>query len=260
MEKILVAEDEHETLRALEKVLSKEGFSVALAADGYEALEKLQTEHFDVMVSDLRMPGIDGIGLLQKAKEIHEDIIFIVITAYATVDDAVEAMRLGSFDYVSKPFAPSDLITSIRNGLAERLRDLVDEKPEAIGSSPTLHHQAGHSWASVQPDGTALIGADAAFYEEAGEIVSCMLPLEGITVAKGENCVTTTDASGRICTVFRSPLSGTVIDINKRLESQPWEARTSPYGENWLFRIIPSRLDEEGRSTACGTEKEVSNA
>ena len=118
--RILVADDEPDMLRGLERALLCEGYEVEPAKDGIEAAEKLKAKRFDVVVSDLRMPTVDGMDLLHMAKRKDRDVVFIMITAYATPGNVAEATKLGSYDYISKPFAPSDLVEAIERGLHER--------------------------------------------------------------------------------------------------------------------------------------------
>ena len=105
-----------------------------------------------------------------------------------------------------------------------------------------------HTWVSPRTDGTFLVGADEQFFREAGEVVYCDLPPEGEKLVKGRRCARTIDSTSLVHRPFYSPLSGTVIEVNDRMEHEPWETQRDPYGEGWLFRIAPSKLDEEVRS------------
>lgn len=129
--KILIADDEINMLLVLEAMLRKEGFSVLKAADGLEALELLEKEEVDVVVTDLRMPGLDGLGLLNRVTEEYPRIPVIIITAHGTVDTAVEALKKGAFDYITKPFDREDLLNVIHK--AHRSRKIRDDEvvPEA---------------------------------------------------------------------------------------------------------------------------------
>ncbi len=105
MAKILVVDDELTIIEVLKKLLLKSGHSVSTCLNGNEALNKLKEEVFDLMITDVRLPGIDGITLLQQAKELQSHMAVIVMTAYSSdVGPAVAAMKNGAFDYVIKPF------------------------------------------------------------------------------------------------------------------------------------------------------------
>lgn len=242
---ILVAEDEQDMLRGLEQMLGEEGYHVEAVKDGLEGAEKIKTEHFDVVIADLKMPIIDGMGLLRAAKQKDHSVVFIMITGYGTTENAVEAMKLGSSDYISKPFAPSDLVAAIQKGLRERGQVSSPKSPAALQTSKIYRFPSQHAWASPQPDGTVVIGADERFFEEAGEIVFCDLPLQGDRVVRGQSCARTVNATGLSQKPFHCPMSGTVFAVNRKMEHKPWESERDPYGDGWLFTIIPSNLDEE---------------
>ena len=104
--RILVVEDEQDMRNGLKKLFSKRGYQVDTAGDGIEAVEKMKQTSFRVVILDLKMPGMDGISVLKKAKDINYTAIMIVITGYGTVENAVESMRLGAFEYITKPFNP----------------------------------------------------------------------------------------------------------------------------------------------------------
>lgn len=250
--RVLVADDEPDMLRGLERTLSKEGYRVDGALDGLEATTRLDAERFDVVVSDLRMPHVDGMELLRRAKEKNKSVVFIIITAYGTVESALEAMRLGSFDYISKPFAPSVLLAAIERGLGMKALEATHTTTAVAESSAVLRFE--DAWASVQPDGTVVVGANDRFFEEAGDIVFCDLPFEGAQILKGQRCARTIDSTGLIQKPFHCPLSGTVIEVNESMEHEPWEVQKHPYGEGWLFRMAPSRFEEESRALKAGKQ------
>jgi heterodisulfide reductase subunit A len=111
--RILVVDDELVVRDSLKEWLEEEGFSVDMAASGAEALEQLADQSYQLMLLDIKMPGMDGVTVLQKAMESHPDIAVIMMTAYATVETAVEAMKIGALDYLLKPFDPETLIPTV---------------------------------------------------------------------------------------------------------------------------------------------------
>ncbi|HPC04332.1 MAG TPA: sigma-54 dependent transcriptional regulator [Syntrophales bacterium] len=129
--KILIADDEINMLLVLEAMLRKEGFTVLKAAGGLEALDILEKEDVAVVVTDLRMPGLDGLGLLGRVTEEYPRIPVIIITAHGTVNTAVEALKKGAFDYITKPFDREDLLNVIHK--AHRIRAISEAEvvPEA---------------------------------------------------------------------------------------------------------------------------------
>lgn len=111
--RILVVDDELIMRDSLKAWLEDEGFSVDMAASGPEALNHLSKQAYELMLADIKMPGMDGVELLQKAKEVFPDLSVVMMTAYATVETAVEAMKIGAMDYLLKPFDPDTLIPMI---------------------------------------------------------------------------------------------------------------------------------------------------
>lgn len=122
---ILIVDDELSVRKSLEHWFLEDGFEVETAEDGNEALEKMNEHLFDIYLVDIKMPGMDGITLQKKIKEIHKDALVIIITAYASVDTAVDALKHGAFDYVTKPIDPDDMSNLVRNALKQK--DLTEE-------------------------------------------------------------------------------------------------------------------------------------
>ena len=107
--RILVVDDEEIVRESLGGWLEKDGYTIAVAPDGPSALEKLKAERWSILIVDLKMPGMDGLQVLEEAKKLQPDLAVVIMTAYATVDTAVAAMKLGAYDYLVKPFDPEEL-------------------------------------------------------------------------------------------------------------------------------------------------------
>jgi two-component system response regulator PilR (NtrC family) len=122
--RVLIVDDEKSMRDLLSITLEKEGYDVDTAAGGELAIEMLHRETVDAVITDLRMPKVDGLQVLRAAKEISPDIAVIVITAVASTETAVEAMKLGAYDYITKPFKLDEVNLIVRNALErKRLRD-----------------------------------------------------------------------------------------------------------------------------------------
>ncbi len=122
--RVLVVDDEKSMRDLLSITLEKEGYDVATAAGGEPAIEALRRDPTDVVITDLRMPKVDGLQVLRTAKEISPDMAVIVVTAVASTETAVEAMKLGAYDYITKPFKLDEVSLIVRNALErKRLRD-----------------------------------------------------------------------------------------------------------------------------------------
>src|SRR2546426_510923 len=121
---ILVIDDERQVRTVFEEALTGRGYSVDLAEDGKQAIEKVEVKRFDVVICDLKMPGIDGLETIRRIQAIHRDIQFIVITAHGTFESAIESLRVGAFDFLQKPVVLKDLLFSV--GKALERRDLLE--------------------------------------------------------------------------------------------------------------------------------------
>lgn len=112
--RILVADDESAIRESLKIVFDEEGFETDTAADGQEALEKITKSNYDIVITDIKMPRMDGIELLEKASKISPETFFIIMTAYASVQTAITALRHGAYDYLIKPVEFDDVLNKIR--------------------------------------------------------------------------------------------------------------------------------------------------
>ncbi|OGV98349.1 MAG: hypothetical protein A3I04_04880 [Nitrospinae bacterium RIFCSPLOWO2_02_FULL_39_110] len=149
VEKILIVDDDRDIRFSLSHILKETGYDVIDARDGREALKILRGNCPDLVLLDMRLPGMDGIEILEKAKKIDKDLIVIMLTAYSDVKDTVKAMRLGAYDYITKPFDNEELILIIKKALStqdlsrevKNLRRKLGEKlaiEEVMGESPQI--------------------------------------------------------------------------------------------------------------------------
>jgi len=127
--KVLLVDDDEFALWGMAKVLGGEGYQVVTAASGSEALELLKQDSFDLVLTDLKMPGVDGLEVLRQAKEIAPQAIVLILTGYASLESAIEALREGAYDYLVKPCSGDELKLKIERGL-ERVR-LAEERQRA---------------------------------------------------------------------------------------------------------------------------------
>ncbi len=174
---LLVADDDPAVRQSLERTLAREGYTVALASDGEAALERLRAGGIDLVLSDLKMPGLTGLELLREVKALAPDVDVIMLTAFGTVEEAVKAMKDGAVDFLTKPFQRAQLIRVIRKALEhralieqnralqQRLDDLL-RQGNIIGVSPafrrmmTLVDQVADSSATVLIHGESGTGKE----------------------------------------------------------------------------------------------------
>ncbi len=148
--KILVVDDERDICRALEFLLSREGYKVVTTYSGQDALKKIETEEFDLVITDLKMEGIDGMQVLERALGMNPNLTVIIMTAFGSVESAVKAMKKGAGDYIVKPFINEDVKMTVRRLLEHKkvlmenlvLRQQLSQQfgcREFIGVSPQIH-------------------------------------------------------------------------------------------------------------------------
>jgi two-component system response regulator AtoC len=122
-ERVLLVDDEANIRRTLSVVLHQEGYEVDAVADGREALRRLPPEIYDFVITDLRMPGVDGMAVLEEVKRVHPETLVVMMSAYGSTDLAIEAVKRGAVDYIAKPFSADELVLLLRKATErERLR------------------------------------------------------------------------------------------------------------------------------------------
>ena len=148
MSKILVIEDDSKIRSILKEILEEKDHDVEEAADGQEGFKKLETGSFDLCLCDIKMPKMDGLEVLEKAKEAGISTNFIVISAHGTIDVAVEAVKKGAFDFLQKPFDLGRLEITLRNALdksslvkeTKTLKKKISKRFEMVGESEAIRH------------------------------------------------------------------------------------------------------------------------
>lgn len=128
MKKILVIDDDILVLKAISKLLSIKGFSIKEAHSGVEAIQLLQAEDFDLIISDIRMAEIDGIQVVERLRALGKDTPVILVTGYASENAPVEAYQLGVSDYILKPFDKDDLLKKVEKNLFCEKKEVIDFK------------------------------------------------------------------------------------------------------------------------------------
>src|SRR5512136_537686 len=143
---ILIVDDEESVRDSLYNWFIEDGYRVECAENARKALSMLESDSFDIILADIKMPGMDGLEMLRRIKLLKSDSIVIVMTAFATVDTAVKALKDGAFDYVTKPFDPDDLSHLIRN--ASKQISLTEENQklkERVISLENVENLVGNS-------------------------------------------------------------------------------------------------------------------
>ncbi|MBI5237442.1 MAG: sigma-54-dependent Fis family transcriptional regulator [Deltaproteobacteria bacterium] len=170
--KILITDDDANLRDLLTEAVRGWGCQAGSASDGEEAIEKLKAERFDMVITDLMMPGMDGIELLKHVTAFDKDILVVIITGYAAIETALKAIREGAYDYIAKPFRLDELRIVVKNGcerirLARQNNSLQDELRVAYGqiaaikgASAGVFPSAADAW-SEPPAAREAIAFDA---------------------------------------------------------------------------------------------------
>ncbi len=149
--RILVVDDEESIREFLEIMLKKEGYETTCVEDGQKAIDILKKKSFDLVISDLQMPNVTGIELLKHCKDTYPELLFMMITAFGTTETAVDAMKMGAYDYVTKPFKLDEVRINIANALRSQHLEIENRtlKKELnkeysfqslVGNSAAMHH------------------------------------------------------------------------------------------------------------------------
>jgi len=146
MSRILVIDDERSIRNTLKEILEFEKYQVELAEDGIKALELIKTNDFDVILCDIKMPGMDGIEVLQKIEDLNHDTPVVMISGHGNIDTAVESIKKGAFDFIEKPLDLNRLLITLRNAMDKSnlitetkvLRKKVGKRYDIVGHSPLI--------------------------------------------------------------------------------------------------------------------------
>ena len=249
---ILVVDDEQIILDSINKLLRNETeYRILTALSVPEAYSVMEKEKIHIILTDLMMPDIDGLEFMKELRENHPDIIAIMITGYATINTALQAMQLGAFDYLAKPFTREELKKLMKRayGLALAIINAsgsshYTRQTEAEKIMSSFRGIGENSWIVIEDDGNVLIGAERTFLITIGRIQSVYLPSAGDELRQGSIYfqVFSTDLRSQS---LLSPLSGTVVKANVEINEHPNEFLEDPYGKGWLIKLKPKDLAEE---------------
>ncbi len=243
--RILAVDDETVVLGAVKKALRKIDCSMDTAETAETALKLLSEWSYDLVITDLLMPGMDGLELIQHMRKERYSAQVIVITGYPTIQSALKARRLGAFEYVTKPFTRQELVSVVVRAL--RRGDLAPVETGPSGAQESrgdTYYIPEHSWARIAPDGTAHMGMARTFASTIGEIAEVKLPAQGDLLEQGKMCVVMRAADGVEHHLY-SPFSGRVIGLNEMVLKDPQLASRDPEGSGWLLHIALRDFDRE---------------
>jgi CheY-like chemotaxis protein len=254
--RILAVDDEAIVLDSFRKILVAAGYSIDTVESGREALGLVQKHTYDFVFTDLKMPEMDGLDVVKGVKHYSPDTDVVVITGYATIESAVNAMKWGAMDYVQKPFTEEELAEFTKKCLYRRqdrqhkrlsstVRVATTDRPpaHAFGLPGGVFISPGHVWANVTVPGLVRVGLDDFARKLIGRIDAVELPAKGATVKKGEPLFTV--RQGARAAALRAPVSGTVHDLNADLPQHLDWLKSRPYEKGWVCAIEPAHLADE---------------
>lgn len=245
---LLIVDDEQIILDSIEKHLqSDDHFVIHKALNVNEAMKIIKGKDIKIILTDLMMPDIDGLEFIKMVKDINPKALIIMITGYATINTALQAMQLGAFDYIAKPFTRAEL-RNVVNRAFELTQATDSNNRQIIGKdlyeAIPLQGVAKHSWMMLLDDGNVMIGTERPFVINMGKIQTVYLPSIGDEIRQGSVYFQAFSNDLRTQSLF-SPLSGIVSDVNSKVLADPNTALQDPYGEGWLIKIKPTNFDEE---------------
>ncbi|MFH2009378.1 MAG: response regulator [bacterium] len=245
--RILVIDDEEVVHASLRKILSRLGLGVEAVYSAQQGLDQLAQGPFDLIITDLMMPGMNGIELLEALHERKCHTPILMITGYPTIRTAVQALRMGAMDYIAKPYTRKELLAPIKRALRldesdselelEQRQDAPRPEDLTPGDEVYLPH---HSWARFQQEGTFLLGMEASFLQAIGTPVSCARPEEMDLIEQGYIGIRLVSAEGDEHGIAM-PLSGQVLEVNTAALND----LSKLTADQWLLRLLPSRLAAE---------------
>src|ERR1044072_729733 len=136
MAHILIIDDEKSIRKTLTEILTYEGYKISEAADGAEGFKMFQEKQYDAVLCDIKMPKMDGLEFLEKAKETNPDIPIVMVSGHGNIDTAVDAVKKGAFDYISKPPDLNRLLITLRNAM---------DKTNLVAETKTTHRKANRN-------------------------------------------------------------------------------------------------------------------
>ncbi len=256
---ILAIDDEPVVLDSLRKILVLDGFSVDTVESGREALGLVQRRDYDLVLTDLKMPEMDGVEVVKAVKHLRPDMDIAVITGYGTIETAVETMQHGAADYVQKPFTADELSAFVnRLWIKRQARLEAQRRPQVRVVAPAVAAESGrevfcvaggaflcegHSWARLEPEGTVRVGLDDFARKALGRADRVELPARDREVRQGD-ALFAVGWQDRIARV-PAPLSGKVVALNDALRSDPQCVMRDPYDGGWVCVLQPADLAAE---------------
>ncbi|RJP67675.1 MAG: response regulator [Candidatus Abyssobacteria bacterium SURF_17] len=246
---VLVVDDEEVVLESVRKVLRDDDehqFSVDTALSASDGLNLMGQNKYDIVVTDLMMPGIDGLQFIDRIRELAPETKVVMITGYATMRTALQALRKGAFDYIAKPFTKDELRGVVKNAACQARGREGAAQAAVSGEATSGDYRTffNQTYARIQPDGTMHFGVEPAFLATIGEPISIEIAKAGETVSQGFPFGAITNSKMRVFNL-RAPLSGRVLGVNQEAIDNMKLVEQDARGAGWLVRVAATNLEGE---------------
>ncbi|MEW6213848.1 MAG: response regulator [Nitrospirota bacterium] len=218
--KILVVDDDPAVTLSCKRILGAQGYNIITVDRGKEAIKRVGSEEFDLLISDIRLPDVDGLTVIKESRIIQPKLDAVIITGYPTLEDAEESLRLGVFEYIEKPFTPEFMINVakkifdkrgwiLRQSFIDEFRDYIVPLRE---EDPVIFYKEG-IWARPIKEGIWEVGCDLRYWLLTTEPLLIELPEELSTFVAGEPFARVTSSKGETHELI-APMTGVVKEIN----------------------------------------------
>ncbi len=243
--RILAVDDEEIVLDSVRKALRKDDYHIDTVQCADDALKLLESSPYDLVITDLMMPGTDGLELLDRIRGMGSRAQTIMVTGYPTIETALRAKRLGAFEYITKPFTRQELrsvvVRAVRRGSGEQQ---PSGSAASSGSSKSVYYIPDHSWVGMEPDGMVRVGMARVFASTVGRVTGLELPGTGDLLEQGRVFAVIRAADG-VEHSLHAPVSGRVVEVNREVAEDAGLAGRDSEGAGWLLRLEPQNPDRE---------------
>jgi CheY-like chemotaxis protein/glycine cleavage system H lipoate-binding protein len=249
--KVLVVDDEEVVLQSVRKILESTDdheFAVDTVLSPQEGLALINRFTYDIVITDLMMPGIDGLAFIDRVRENSPDCRIIMITGYATMRTALQALRKGAFDYIAKPFTKREMLTVVENALDADYVSQVDRQRarESRATQGTREFRSflNQTYVRIGADGATYFGVESEFLADIGEPLDVEVRRVGEDVLQGFPFGAITNAEMKTFNL-RAPVSGRIVQVNQEALDDVSVILEDPCGRGWLIQIDPKDLENE---------------
>ena len=247
--RILVLDDDPIVTLSCKRILGAEGYSISTVEKGEDALNKLAKEDFDLLISDVRLPDINGMEVLKESRILKPKTDVVIITGYPTLDDAKESTRLGALEYIEKPFTPDFMLNAakkvfdtrgwiLRQAFIDDFRDSVS--PVKDNENPVIFYKDG-TWAKPYKNGLWEIGCDLRYWMLSGNLMYVEFIKNLERFVAGQSFARIYSSSGKGSDLL-SPMNCELKEINMKANDVMCELIKDHLSEGWLLwlaKVLP---------------------